>query len=305
MQVTKMTTTKIPTIGFVGLGVMGGHMCRNIAVKHSGEVIAFDVQSSAFELLKDTKARRATSIAEVAEVADIVFLSLPGGPQVEQVCLGENGLASGTKVPSIIVDLSTTTVDLSRSVASRLSERGVTFADAPVARTREAAQRGELSIMVGASAELYQQIEPFLGYMGSDITHCGENGCGQVVKLANNALVFENTMALAEMMVVSERAGVRPEVLLDAVSKGSGDSFALRNHGRKSMLPRSFPEKSFPPEYALKDLGYMLELASQVGVSTHVTRLAERYYKTAANSGWSGRYYPSVIEVVDRNIDLE
>src|SRR5690606_2803772 len=129
--------------------------CRNIAVKHSGEVIAFDVQSSAFELLKDTKARRATSIAEVAEVADIVFLSLPGGPQVEQVCLGENGLASGTKVPSIIVDLSTTTVDLSRSVASRLSERGVAFADAPVARTREAAQRGELSIMVGASAELY------------------------------------------------------------------------------------------------------------------------------------------------------
>lgn len=300
-----MTTTKIPTIGFLGLGVMGGYMCRNIALKHSGDVIAFDLQPSAFDLLEDTKAKKAKSVAEVAEVADIVFLSLPGGPQVEQVCLGDNSLTSGTKLPSIIVDLSTTTVDLARSVATRLSERGVEFADAPVARTREAAQRGELSIMVGASLDLYQRIEPLLGYMASDITLCGENGCGQVVKLANNALVFENTMALAEMMVVSERAGVHPEVLLEAVSKGSGDSFALRNHGRKSMLPRHFPEKSFPPEYALKDLGYMLELASQCGVSAHVTRLAERYYRAAANSGWSGRYYPSVIEVIDRNVDLE
>jgi len=85
-----------------------------------------------------------------------------------------------------------------------------------------------------------------------------------VVKLVNNALVFENTVAIAEMMVLSERAGVPPAVLLDAVAKGSGDSFALRNHARKSMLPREFPEKSFPPEYVLKDIGYVLELAAQV-----------------------------------------
>ena len=293
-----------PTIGFIGLGVMGGPMCRNIALKHEGAVIAFDMQPEAFDLLKDTKAQRAESIAEVAKTADVVFLSLPGGPQVKQVCLGENGLTSGDSRPSIIVDLSTTTVELARSVASSLRNLGVRFADAPVARTREAAQRGELSIMVGGPVDLYNEIEPFLGYMGTDVTHCGESGCGQVVKLANNALVFENTMALAEMMVVSERAGVRPEVLLDAVSKGSGDSFALRNHGRKSMLPREFPERSFPPEYALKDLGYMLELAEQVGVSTHVTELAERYYRATAENGWSGRYYPAVIETIDRNITL-
>lgn len=293
-----------PTIGFIGLGVMGGPMCRNIALKHEGAVIAFDMQPEAFDLLKDTKAQRAESIAEVAKTADVVFLSLPGGPQVKQVCLGENGLTSGDSRPSIIVDLSTTTVELARSVASSLRNLGVRFADAPVARTREAAQRGELSIMVGGPVDLYNEIEPFLGYMGTDVTHCGESGCGQVVKLANNALVFENTMALAEMMVVSERAGVRPEVLLDAVSKGSGDSFALRNHGRKSMLPRDFPERSFPPEYALKDLGYMLELADQVGVSTHVTELAERYYRATAENGWSGRYYPAVIETIDRNITL-
>lgn len=293
-----------PVIGFVGLGVMGGAMCRNLALKHPGDVIAFDMSSAAFAALENTKAGRAKSLREVAGHADIVFLSLPGGPQVEQVCIGAEGLASVLKRPSIIVDLSTTTVAIARTLAERLASVGVAFADAPVARTREAAQRGELSIMVGADAALYAKIEPLLRYMGSDVTHCGGTGCGQVVKLVNNALVFENTVAIAEMMVLSERAGVAPEVLLDAVAKGSGDSFALRNHARKSMLPRQFPEKSFPPEYVLKDIGYVLELAAQMGVSTHVTQLAKRYYAATAAHGWSGRYFPAVIEIVDRNIDL-
>jgi 3-hydroxyisobutyrate dehydrogenase-like beta-hydroxyacid dehydrogenase len=293
-----------PVIGFVGLGVMGGAMCRNIALKHPGDVIAFDASSAAFAALDGTKARPTMSLRAVGEQADIVFLSLPGGLQVEQVCLGADGLTSVLKRPSIIVDLSTTTVAVARTLAERLASVGVEFADAPVARTREAAQRGELSIMVGADAALYAKIEPLLRYMGSDVTHCGGTGCGQVVKLVNNALVFENTVAIAEMMVLSERAGVAPEVLLDAVAKGSGDSFALRNHARKSMLPRQFPEKSFPPEYVLKDISYVLELAHQVGVSAHVTELARRYYAAAASNGWSGRYFPAVIEVVDRSIDL-
>lgn len=299
-----MSTTQVPVIGFVGLGVMGGPMCRNVALKHDGEVIAFDVSASAFAALDGTRAGRAGSLREVGERADIVFLSLPGGPQVEEVCVGPAGLASVSSPPSIIVDLSTTTVAVARGVAERLAAKSIAFADAPVARTREAAQRGELSIMVGAEEPLYARIEPLLRYMGSDVTRCGGVGCGQVVKLVNNALVFENTLAIAEMMVISERAGVAPAVLLDAVSKGSGDSFALRNHARKAMLPRQFPEKSFPPEYVLKDISYVLELAQQVGVSAHVTQLAKRYYAAAAQSGWAGRYYPAVIEVVDQSIDL-
>ena len=299
-----MSENAVPVIGFVGLGVMGGPMCRNVALKHGGEVIAFDMNEAAFAALDGTKARRATTLGEVAQRADIVFLSLPGGRQVEQVCLGPQGLAGVSQLPSVILDLSTTPVAVARTVAERLSSKGIAFADAPVARTREAAQRGELSIMVGADAALYARIEPLLRYMGSDVTHCGGVGCGQVVKLVNNALVFENTVAIAEMMVLGERAGVAPAVLLDAVSKGSGDSYALRNHARKSMLPRQFPEKSFPPEYVLKDIGYVLELAAQVGVAARVTQLAQRYYSATATNGWSGRYYPAVIEVVDRNIDL-
>ena len=297
-----MADSAVPVIGFVGLGVMGGAMCRNMAVKHPGDVIAVDTNEAAFAAVEGTKARRVASLAELAAQADIVFLSLPGDPQVEQVCLGARGLAAGERRPSVIVDLSTTTVAGARKVAGELRARGIAFADAPVARTREAAQRGELSIMVGADEDLYARIEPMLRYIGSDVTRCGGVGCGQVVKLVNNALVFENTVAIAEMMVLGERAGVQPAVLLDAVSKGSGDSFALRNHARKAMLPRDFPEKSFPPEYVLKDIDGLLELAAQTGVGTHVTRLARRYYEAALNNGWSGRYYPAVIEIVDRDI---
>lgn len=297
-------TKKTATLGFVGLGVMGGPMCKNIATKHTGDVIAFDMNADAFSVLAGTQAQRAMSVADVAAQADVVFLSLPGGPQVEQVCLGEQGLARGEHHPVAIVDLSTTTVASARAIASQLKALGVAFADAPVARTREAAQRGELSIMVGADEDLYVRIEPWLRYMGSDVTRCGEVGCGQVVKLINNALVFENTMALAEMMVLGERAGVQADVLLDAVSKGSGDSFVLRNHGRRAMLPRIFPEKSFPPEYVLKDLSYVLELAGQTGLTARVTELAKRYYAATASAGYSGRYFPAVIDIIDQGTDI-
>lgn len=297
-----MTEINSPVLGFVGLGVMGGPMCRNMALKHAGAVLAFDTQDAAFEAVAQTKARRVGSLAELAAQADVVFLSLPGGPAVEAVCLGAQGLTSGERKPAVIIDLSTTTVASARSAAQRLAALGVAFADAPVARTREAAQRGELSIMVGAPAGLFARIAPWLGYIASDVTLCGEVGCGQVVKLVNNALVFEHTLALAEMMVLGERAGVAPQTLLDAVSKGSGDSFVLRNHGRKAMLPRHFPDKSFSPEYVLKDIGCVLELAQDLGVAARVTELAQRCYAATAEAGYSGRYFPSVIEVIARNL---
>ena len=297
-----MNDTNSPVIGFVGLGVMGGPMCRNMALKHAGEVLAFDTQDAAFVAVAETKARRVASLAELAAQADVVFLSLPAGPAVEAVCLGPQGLAAGARKPAVIVDLSTTTVASARSVAQRLAALDVQFADAPVARTREAAQRGELSIMVGAPLALFERIAPWLGYIASDVTLCGGVGCGQVVKLVNNALVFEHTLALAEMMVLGERAGVAPATLLDAVSKGSGDSFVLRNHGRKAMLPRLFPDKSFSPEYVLKDIACVLELAEEVGVAARVTELAQRCYAATAAAGFSGRYFPAVIEVIDRNL---
>ncbi|MGE3691037.1 MAG: NAD(P)-dependent oxidoreductase [Novosphingobium sp.] len=287
----------IPTLGFIGLGVMGSGMCANVVKKHGAPVHVFDMVPAAMAEQVAGGALAASTVADVAKAAEIIFLSLPGGKQVAAVC---EEIGTHAKPGTVVVDLSTTSVAEAREIAAKLADKGMLFADAPVARTREAAQQGTLSIMVGASSELFARVEPLLGYMGSDVTLCGEVGCGQVVKLVNNTLNFVHVLILAEQMVSAERAGVKPEVLLEAVSKGSGDSFILRNHGVKSMAPRVFPEKSFPPEYVLKDIGYSIELAKSMGVDPQVSLLAEKYYREAVEQGYGGRYFPAVIEMIDK-----
>ncbi len=180
-----------------------------------------------------------------------------------------------------------------------MAASGILFADAPVARARKAADEGTLSIMVGASEELFARIEPLLRYMGTDINRCGDVGCGQVVKIINNALLFEHVAALAEMLVAGERAGVAPETLFEVLEISSADSFALRNHGRNAMLPRSFPEKAFPSDYVLKDIGYALEMAEEAGVDPRMTNTASEYYKKAVESGIGAKYFPAIIELIE------
>lgn len=286
------------TIGFVGLGVMGGAMCRNVALKHPGEVLAFDISPQAHEVLQGTMARCVSRVDELWRQADVVFMSLPGGPQVEAICLGADGLLNQPRRPAAVVDLSTTSVATARRVAQALEEGGVAFADAPVARTREAAQKGELSIMVGASQALFETIEPLLRYMGSDIIHGGDVGTGQFLKLINNALLDVNVIAIAEAMALAEKAGVDPAVMVEAVSMGSGDSYALRHHAVKSMLPRVYPEKSFPPEYKVKDLTYLLELSEELCSPLKSMELALAYYRKAIEAGYGGRYFTAVREVI-------
>lgn len=284
------------TIGFIGLGVMGGPMCRNIATKHSGRVLAQDLSVDALAALGDTKAEPADILA-IAATCDVICLSLPGGPQVEAVAASLK--AAGLRRGAVVVDLSTTPVASARKVAALLAEAGIDFADAPVARTREAAQRGELAIMVGAAEPVFNRIAPILRYMATDITRGGEVGAGQILKLVNNMLLFENVVSIAEMMVLAERGGVAPEVLIEAVSKGSGDSFALRNHALKSMLPRHFPDRAFAPEYVLKDIGYVFDLADETGVPLRAAEAARDYYRRAIEEGLGGKYFPGVIRVVE------
>lgn len=285
------------TLGFIGLGVMGGPMSRNVVKKHGATVHAFDMAPAALEELREAGAVAASSVQDVAKAARVIFLSLPGGKQVHAVC---SDIAEVAAAGTVIVDLSTTSVAEARAIAEMLADKGILFADAPVARTRQAAQEGTLSIMVGASEELFARIQPLLSYMGSDVTRCGEVGCGQVVKLINNCLLFEHVASLAEMMVVAERAGVSRDRLIDAVSLGSGDSFALRNHGRKAMAPGIFPEKAFPSTYTLKDLGYAIELAEQMGVEPRLPRLAAEYYQSAVDQGIGNKYFPAIIELVGK-----
>ncbi len=286
-----------PVLGFIGLGVMGSGMCRNAVTKHDGPVHVFDMVPSAIADQVKSGAIAAGSVAEIAQKCDVIFLSLPGGRQVAAVA-GE--IAEHARAGAAIIDLSTTSVAEARAVAAKLAEKGLAFSDAPVARTRQAAIDGTLSIMVGASDALFDRILPLLSYMGSDVTHCGDVGCGQVVKLINNCLLFENVAAIAEMMVVAERAGVTGEKLIEAVGLGSGNSFALQNHAKKAMAPREFPLKAFPSTYTLKDLGYAIELAEQMGVTPRVAQLAASFYQRAVDEGFGEEYFPAIIKLADQ-----
>lgn len=198
-----------------------------------------------------------------------------------------------------VVDTSTSSVELTREIGARLTAKGILYADAPVARTREAASRGELSIMVGATEETFALIRPILETMGTDVTHCGPIGCGQVVKILNNMLVFQHCGALAEAIAIGRRNGVSPDVLLPTMAMGSGDSFVLRNHGTKSMLPGIFPERAFSTRYAIKDLSYALEMADASGLDVPAARLTMQRLKHADEAGYGDLYHPVVLKVID------
>jgi len=289
--------TTIDTVGFIGLGVMGEPMCANLARKGGRPVHATDLRAEPLSRLAGDGVQSCASLAAVAAAADLVFLSLPSGKEVAQVVDAILGTA-GRRVRTL-VDCSTAPVALTRTLAERAAASGVAYADAPVARTREAARQGTLSIMVGADLSVFERIQPFLATMGSEITHCGPVGCGQVVKILNNMMLFEIGSALSEVLAIGRRAGVAEGLLLETLAKGSSDSFALRNHGMKAMLPRRFPDDAFGVDYALKDLSYGLDLARDAGVEAEGAKVAGRRLAAARARGFGRNYWPVILRVVD------
>jgi 3-hydroxyisobutyrate dehydrogenase-like beta-hydroxyacid dehydrogenase len=289
-------------LGFVGLGVMGEPMCRNLARKSGATVVAFDERSAPLAALAADGVQAAASVAELARRAEIVFLCLPGEPQVRAVCLGAGGLAALAQPGQTVVDMSTCPVALARELHRALGARGAAFADAPVARTAQAARDGTLSIMVGGDPALFARLRPFLGCMGSEVTHCGAVGAGQAVKLLNNMVVAQTVVALAEALAVARASGaVEPRVLFETLAKGSADSFVLRNHGTKSLLPDHHPtEGAFPTRYILKDLSYAIQLAEAAGVALEQAATTRRLFEATAAAGWSEAYYTAVIRTIEK-----
>ena len=287
-------------LAFIGLGVMGEPMCRNLALKSGARVRAFDRDPAPMQRLQSHGVHGAQDVAQAARGAAAVFLSLPSGEVVRDVAEGAGGLLEAVSPGQVVVDLSTSPVALTRALAQRFAERGAVFVDAPVARTRAAAEAGTLSVMVGAEPGVFERIRPWLACFASDVTLCGPAGCGQIVKILNNMVLFETVMALSEAKAIGERAGVDPALLFDTLSKGSADSFALRNHGMKAMLPGEFPERAFSVAYAGKDLAYALQLAGETGVDARGARLVQALFERATAEGVAERYFPVISTLFDR-----
>jgi len=288
-------------VGFIGLGVMGEPMCRNLAKKSGRPVLAFDMRPEPLQRLSRDGVESAASIADLTSRCDIVLLSLPGEPQVREVVLGEAGILASSRAGQTVVDCSTAPVTLAKELAEALAAKGVDFVDAPVARTAQAAIDGTLSIMVGGSTEAYERVQPLLACMGTEITHCGQVGAGQAVKLMNNMVVAQTVVAIAEALAVAHKSGaVDGKVLFETMAKSSSDSFVLRNHGMKSMLPDIHPkEGAFPTTYILKDLSYALRLAEESGLDLASAKTTQRLLEQTRDMGYGDRYYTAVIKAIE------
>jgi len=293
---------KEANVGFIGLGVMGEPMCRNLRVRSGLRVLAFDLDPAPLHRLAEHKVEGARSAAEVMRQSDVVFVSLPSGKHLEALVRGDDGLLENARAGQILVDLGTSPVALTRTLADAFAGKNVDYLDAPVARTRQAAESGTLAVMVGGDADVLKKVHPLMECFATEITHCGDIGSGQVTKILNNMVLFQTVVALSEAYAIAQGAGVDPAMLFEALSKGSADSFALRNHGMKAVIPRQFPERAFSVEYAMKDLGYALELAKDGNVDAAGARNVVDVFERAIEAGAGKQYFPAVSRVISREI---
>lgn len=284
------------SIGFIGLGVMGEPICRNLLRKSGRAVLAFDLAAEPLARIADDGATAAKSVGDVVAGAEIIFLCLPSAKHVMSVF---ESILPAAKRGQTVIDLGTSDVGLTRSFAKQLADRGALWIDAPIARTRQAAQDGTLSVMVGATTEQFAAVEPLIRHFATDVTLCGGTGAGQVTKILNNMVLFETVNALAEAVAIAKHSGVEPKLLLETLSKGSADSFALRNHGMKAIVAEEFPLRAFSTEYAMKDLSYALELGAQAGLNLRGAALMRTIFQEAIDKGMGDAYFPVIAKLID------
>lgn len=289
-----------PTLGFVGLGVMGAPMCANLVARSGCRVVCHDLAPAAMQALAERGAVAAQTLDALAHEASVVFLCLASPVAAEQVVAGLVAAWDG-RAACTVVDMGTTPLQTTRKLAERLAAAGHRFVDAPVARMVQAAVDGTLSIMVGAEAKELAELMPWLRCMGTDVTHCGAVGAGQVVKILHNTVLIETVHALAEAVAVARAHGVDAAVLLDAIELGSADCRAARVQGREALLPRHYPEGKFPAHYALKDVGAARELAALAGLDAALAGTTHQALQRTIDAGLGGRYYPALYEIISRN----
>ncbi|MDC6451364.1 NAD(P)-dependent oxidoreductase [Alphaproteobacteria bacterium] len=289
-----MKNQTINVIGFIGLGVMGNSMSKNLLKNKKWSVIVKDFNQSKEEDLQNHGAIIASDIKEVFDKSDVIITCLPGGSYVNEMYFGKQDMISVIKPNKYIVDMSTSQPDLMVKLNINIKKKNSFFADAPIAKTRQAAIDGTLAIMVGSDLNTYKHLLPVFNLIGEDIMHCGDVGSGQLTKIMNNMILFETVVALSEAANIAEKYGMSVEKLFNNITKCSGDSFALKNHGLKSIAKDNFPSPAFSSEYALKDLSYALELGNKLKVKLPGAETAERLLQTSIERGDKDLYFPVI-----------
>jgi len=261
-----MSNTK--KIGFIGLGIMGKPMAKNL-IKAGYKLVVFDVNGDAVNELVDTGAEEGTSSGDVAGKTDIVITMLPNSPHVKEVILGKDGVLDGAKPGTVIVDMSSIAPLVSREVAAKAKEKGVEMIDAPVSGGEPKAVEGTLAIMAGGSLEVFESVKEILLKMGSSAVYVGEIGSGNVTKLANQIIVALNIAAMSEALVLATKAGVNPEKVYNAIRGGLAGSTVL--DAKVPMVLNGNFKPGFRLELHIKDLMNALDTAHEIGVPIPLT----------------------------------
>ena len=248
-------------IGFIGLGIMGKPMVRNIMKAGYTDVLVWNRSKAAMEEVAADGAV-ASSPKEIGESCDVVITMLPNSPQVKEVMLGENGVASYMKPGAVFIDCSSINPVASQEIAAVLAERGVEMLDAPVSGGEPKAIDGTLSFMVGGKEEVFNKYAEMLGCMGASVVRCGDIGAGNVTKLCNQIVVAVNIAAVSEALMLGQKAGVAPEAIYKAIRGGLAGSTVM-DAKAPMMMDRNF-KPGFKIDLHIKDLNNVLDTAKSV-----------------------------------------
>ena len=283
-------------IGFIGLGIMGRGMVDNL-MKAGFDLTVWNRTASRMAPFVERGATAADSPRAVAESSDITIICVSDTPDVEAVILGEEGVIHGAAAGDLVIDMSTINPVNTVAMAEQLKARGVAMLDAPISGGSEGAANGTLSIMIGGGAEDVARATPCFEAMGSTITHVGEQGAGQTVKLSNQILCVVNMLAASEALLFAQAGGVDLDKMLSAVTGGAAGSWMLANRGPQVI--NDYWEPGFSIDLQQKDLRLVLGAADEMGIPVIATALCFNLYRTLQAQGLGGDGNHSIIKALE------
>ena len=277
------------TVGFIGLGNMGGGMSANI-LRAGYPMVVYDLREEAAKPLLEGGAMLANSPAEVASLCDITLTSLPGPKEVESVSTGLEGVLEGMKPGGIYIDLSTSRPTLIREIEPKFRQKGCHVLDAPVSGGKSGAASGNLAVMVGGEREIFDRVKPILDSFGDKVFYAGSIGAGSVAKLVHNMIGHGVRQAIAEGLTLGVKAGVEAEALWECIRRGSlGRMSGLHEGIARTVFTGEFDPPSFALELSRKDIGLATDLGREFNVPMPVANLVEQIAIQGMNRGWGGR----------------